>query len=222
MEFNDIVDSISIKPYYLDREAGQVIYCSDNRLILPLIPDKSIDLVLADPPYKDDYLWCYDLLSQEGEQLLKESSLLFAYCGTMYLPEVIVRLTRNLNWVWLFNLQNAQFSRIWSSKIMQTSKPLICVSQGKPRPLNWLRTDFRAEGADKEIYSWQQAQEAPSIVISKTTESEDIILDPFLGSGTTLVCAKKLGRKGIGIEVEEKYCRIAVERLRQSVMKLIV
>ena len=47
-----------------------------------------------------------------------------------------------------------------------------------------------------------------------------IILDPFLGSGTTAVCAKKLGRKCIGIEIEEKYCKIAVERLRQSVMKL--
>ena len=51
MDFNDIVDSISIKPYYLDREAGQVIYCADCRDILPLIPDKSIDLVLTDPPY---------------------------------------------------------------------------------------------------------------------------------------------------------------------------
>ena len=47
-----------------------------------------------------------------------------------------------------------------------------------------------------------------------------LILDPFLGSGTTAYCVKKLGRKCIGIEIEEKYCRIAVERLRQSVMSL--
>ncbi|MBA7671910.1 hypothetical protein ES703_80079 [subsurface metagenome] len=64
----------------------------------------------------------------------------------------------------------------------------------------------------------------PEVIIEKlimvSSNPNDLILDPFLGSGTTAWCAKKLGRRCIGYEIEERYCEMAANRCRQMVFPL--
>ena len=58
-------------------------------------------------------------------------------------------------------------------------------------------------------------------LITLGSRQKDVILDPFMGSGTTGVACKMTSREFIGMEIEEKYCEIAAKRCSQSVMELV-
>jgi len=80
---------------------------------------------------------------------------------------------------------------------------------------------FETQNASGYSVTEHPTEKPPKLMdwlINTHTNPSDLILDPFLGSGTTCFCAKKLNRYSIGIEIEEKYCEIAAKRCCQEVM----
>jgi DNA modification methylase len=99
----------------------------------------------------------------------------------------------------------------------------ICHAQGKMRwngggrPAVWTHGTCKVNRPD---HPCPKPESLMRELVELFTDPGETILDPFMGSGTTLVAAKRLGRKAIGIELEEKYCAIAAERLRQNALDL--
>ncbi len=233
MTFNSLIQSIPQKPYYLDEQAGIVIYCADNHDILPHIPDKSLDLVLTDPPYnagvdygemtKDKQSWdiyCQwlSLVILELERLADGLVLMFLSVNGML--ELSARKRPRHVCIWVKPM--AFTPRLGGTAFLPHYEP--CLVYGKTwgesgRVPNYSLSDvWRFNTAERNGHPCPKPDDLIRFIISNTPSN--VILDPFLGSGTTAVAAKILGRKCVGIEIEEKYCAIAAKRLSQSVMPL--
>ena len=79
----------------------------------------------------------------------------------------------------------------------------------------------RERFVDSEGCAIHPTQKPERLILELLRVGAETILDPFLGTGTTCYCAKKLNRYSIGIEIEEKYCEIAAKRCCQEVMELV-
>lgn len=76
----------------------------------------------------------------------------------------------------------------------------------------------KAEGAGANVHPTQKPIRLMHSLVDLFTDPDDVILDPFCGSGSTLRAAKDLGRRAIGIEVDERYCEVAAKRMSQAVL----
>ena len=107
---------------------------------------------------------------------------------------------------------------------MKTCEFIIYGFKGRARPINDIGCSHFFEIPNITPSDKTHPTEKPAALltplINNSTDGNAMVLDPFLGSGTTCYCAKKLNRYSIGIEIEEKYCEIAAKRCSQSVMEL--
>jgi site-specific DNA-methyltransferase (adenine-specific) len=71
---------------------------------------------------------------------------------------------------------------------------------------------------NRDIISGHKSQKPIRLmkaIVKKFTDEGQLIIDPFMGSGSTLLACKRLGRKAIGIEISQKWCDVAIKRLSQ-------
>lgn len=70
------------------------------------------------------------------------------------------------------------------------------------------------------VHPTQKPDELMVQLVTLFSDPDEVVFDPFMGSGTTLVAAKRIGRKAIGVELEEQYCEAAAKRLEQGALNL--
>jgi site-specific DNA-methyltransferase (adenine-specific) len=216
-----------LKPYYQDNYV--TIYHGDCREILPTLPDNSVDLVLTDPPYGLGIDGSNESI-QGGVQIRKryefmgwDKAIPDAALIRMVLAKGIHHIIFGANYFNEYLEQGHKGWVIWDKgqrDLTMSDCEIIYTDYDRPARII---TEHRAKlWAEKPQHPTQKPVELVSKLIQGYSAITDLILDPFLGSGTTAYCAKKLNRKCIGIEIEEKYCEIAANRCRQSVMELRV
>jgi site-specific DNA-methyltransferase (adenine-specific) len=217
------------RPYFEDERAGITIYHGDALDILPQLEPGSVDLVLTDPPYGMNW----DGRVTRGKNGTGKAGPTRHYGMTIVdddkpfdpspwlsFPKVILwgfhhfssRLPEGSLLIWLKRYDDGfgSFLSDADTAWMKGGCGVYC------------RRDLSLQGeSSQRVHPTQKPLGLMRWCMEIANLSVDaVILDPFMGSGTTLRAAKDLGRRAIGIEIEERYCEIAAKRLAQGVLAL--
>lgn len=224
------------KPYY--EHAGITIYHGDCREILPHLP--LVDAVLTDPPYNVGFKYeSYDDSMPEVEyrSWLRE---VFEMCNMRGATNIVwfwqgIRVANGevpkvIPCGWRVHHLAAWFKKEFAGDMWKgghpafTWEPIIWAALGD---VKFAGPKGGHEGRDCLIdISSRHDKDAKGHPCNKTFRvvksvcrwlDAEIVVDPFCGSGTTLKACQHLGKRAIGIEIEEKYCEIAAKRLSQEV-----
>jgi len=196
-------------PYYTDDK--QTIINADCLEYMKTLPDKSFGLVLTDPPYG------IGIANNPFRQKFEKEDWDNATPTQEYFDEIFRVSKEQVIWGGnYFDLPQSRCFYVWDKVQPQDFSSAMCEQA-------WVSKQSPAKLFRKRVVSEQKWH--------PTTKPLDLmqwcllffpeaqtILDPFMGSGTTLFAAKMLGRKATGIEISEKYCEVAKQRLRQELL----
>lgn len=234
-------------PYYDDGTV--MLYCGDCLEILPALTSGRMvaDHAITDPPYEKEAHTKQLRQVASTERKIDHAPLPFAPIGNAarrYVADHLAAAVRR----WTLVFCQIEASQRWAldltaagSRYIRTAiwrKPNGCPQFTGDRPGMGYETFVacHSDGACRwngggrhgvfthNIIQGQHPTEKPIALMRELvelfTDPGELILDPFAGSGTTLRAAKDCGRRAIGIEINERYCEIAAERLSQEVLAL--
>lgn len=199
------------------------VICGDCLEIMKGIPDNSVDLVVTDPPYglnkeygiydDTEENW-YKMMNILIPEIKRISTMSIICTGRFkYLPFWYKEFPPD----WLIAWYKGACSA--NSKVgFNYWEPLAVYGRNKnvnmPDYFHCRPDPFDNGHPCPKSINWGRW------LISRASKENDLILDPFLGSGTTAVACKQLGRRYIGIEINPDYCKIAEQRLAQEILSL--
>ena len=105
---------------------------------------------------------------------------------------------------------------IQSRNIFCGWKPILVYQNGFKKNKFEIEDIFNGSGREKRDHDWQQGEDELQYLINNFSNPGDIICDPFAGSGTTLICAKKMNRISIGAEIDKDSFNIAKRRIKDE------
>lgn len=237
-------EGAGMKPYYIDERAGITLYCGDCREILPtLLP---VDIVLTDPPYSEK-THAGARSTSDHEPKGGHVAINFNSVDAEFVRQVLSAATVRrwcisfLDWRHALSLEQnppdgLEFVRlgVWTKTNpmpqLTGDRPstgweavAIFHPPGKKRwnggagPAVWMHGTTRYGYFGPSNHPTEKPVGLVARLLEQFSGPGELVLNPFAGSGTTLVASKRMGRKAIGIELAEKYAEIAAKRLEQEV-----
>ena len=193
------------KPVLQGVYEGIQIRRGDFREVLADIPDQSVDIILTDPPYTQEYLPLWDDLGAFAARVLKPTGVLLAYSGQLHLPQVIAMLTKHLRWWWMCAIQHTGASGYivaGGRRVINQWKPLLVLTPYDAPPLQvQFRDLIEGGGRQKELHNWEQSTEEAVRILQTFGHPNALVVDPFAGSGSFGRAAQQAGMQFIGAEI---------------------
>ena len=209
-----------MKPYYVDDAV--TIYHGDCREILPSLV---ADVLITDPPYgialdttnsKHIAANSYGAIEGDAEDFDPAHLLAFRRAVIFGANNFSSRLPDKGGWiVWDKVTRNGLDVRIAEAELAWTN----CLTRTRVFRHMWSGA-FRDSERGTALHPSQKPVALMRWIVDLLTKPGEVIVDPYLGSGPVLAAAKDLGRRAIGIEIDERYCETAARRCSQEVLGL--